>query len=152
MADYYGKGRSNIFKPKDPERLGKIVKYYHLTSFTEVESGTVSLFAEDEDGGIESFLYLDDESNIDEMIELGLATEEDRGEEEIELPDFYAIIAKELLPGQFLFWTHIGSEGRHSLSGYTTAVNEYGEQLYVDLESIGTMIVEQWINKDKNGA
>lgn len=148
MGTYCGTGGSNWFKPKDLERLKRIVHYYKGAVVGPDENGAVRIHDSQTDGDLDNYLYFDPENGekIEELISLGLieAGQETDLDDEFNLPEFSKIIAKELETGQIFIWTHVGSDGYRDLSGYTFAVNEKGEELYIGLHQIANNIKDEW--------
>lgn len=122
MADYYGKGRTNIFKVKDIDALRTALAGTEVTVESRGERGAgavlIRLSDNDVTGCWGQLVYGDDD---------------DVEPTELFVPD---MIAEHLQVGEVAVFVHAGSEKLCYLSAYSIAVHANGSQVRVDLNDI----------------
>lgn len=121
MADYCGKGRTNIFKVKDIDALKAALAGAEFTVEARPDRGAdaVLIHVSDNDGAGNwgQPVHIDDDDEPTELF----------------VPD---MIAEHLQDGQVAVFVHAGSEKLRYLSAYSIAVHANGNQVRIDLYDI----------------
>jgi len=121
VADYYGKGRTNIFKVKDIDALTTALAGAEFIVEARPDRGADAVFIRVSDndaaGSWSQLVYTDDDAEPTELF----------------VP---AMIAEHLQDGQVAVFVHAGSEKLRYLSAYSIAVHADGRQVRVDLDDI----------------
>lgn len=122
MADYYGRGRTNIFKVKDISALKTALAGAEFTVEERPDRGAdaVSITVSENDGA----------GSWGQLVYTG---GDDADPTELSVPD---IIAEHLQDGQVAVFVHAGAEELRYLSAYSIAVHADGRQVRVDLDDI----------------
>lgn len=136
MANYYGKGRTNIFRVKDVDALKAALSAAEFTVEDRPDRGpnAVSITVSDNDGA----------GNWGQLV---YTDEHDDDPAELFVPD---IIAEHLQDGQVAVFVHAGSEKLRYLSAYGIAVHASGQQVRLNLDDIYQRAAEAF-NVDING-
>lgn len=127
MANYYGSGRTNYFRPKSIHAFKAEMEKYDDITVVDGNPGHVCLLVNDPDGygGFPSWDHEKDE--------------------EI---DFFAIVAAHLADDEVAIFQHVGAEKLRYLSGYSLAVtnNDTGEPQYItiNIDDIYTRVNDEW--------
>ncbi|WP_342314750.1 hypothetical protein LIX17_25125 (plasmid) [Mycobacterium avium subsp. hominissuis] len=122
MADYSGKGRTNIFKVKDIDALKAALAGAEFT----VEARP--------DRGADAVLIQVSDNDVTGCWGQPVHTDDDDAEPtELFVPD---MIAEHLQDGQVAVFVHAGSEKLNYLSAYSIAVHANGNQVRLDLNDI----------------
>ncbi|MGJ6127307.1 hypothetical protein QN239_32530 [Mycolicibacterium sp. Y3] len=113
MADYYGKGRTNIFKVKDIEALKAALAGAEFTVEARPDRGADAVLIQVSDNDVTGcwgqLVYSDDDDDVEPT--------------ELFVPD---MIAEHLQDGQVAVFVHAGSEKLRYLSAYSIAVHANG--------------------------
>lgn len=123
MANYYGRGRTNVFAVKDVQALRTALEC-HDFEVEERSPGCVAIFAADCDGTGDWSRWIDCDDGEDG---------------ELFVPE---MIAAHLQPGQVAVFVHVGSEKLRYVTGYSIAVHSDGRQVRLDLGDIITSAAE----------
>lgn len=138
MSNYYGVGRTNYFKVKDPELFKEAVN--RLSGLLLVESsscpGQFMLMDDNPDGGgwcvtDLSQPRLDDFNTEEEFLRACKAWEESR--DDFDLDEF---ISEHLADGEVAILLEVGHEQHRYLTGWAIAINNKGERRRVNLDDI----------------
>jgi len=129
MANYYGKGRTNIFAVKDVAALKAELEPREFTVEDRGEGKVCILSTDCEGEGDWSRTAYDENGDLDEDAE-----------------PFYVpnMIAKHLQDGQVAVFQHIGSEKLRYLEGRAEAVHSNGQQIRINLNDIIDQARTQW--------
>ncbi|WP_099020825.1 hypothetical protein [Mycolicibacterium palauense] len=121
MADYYGKGRTNVFKVKDIDALTTALAGADFIVDTRPDRGADAVFIrvsdDDASGSWGQLVYTDDDAEPTQL----------------SVPD---MIAEHLQHDQVAVFVHVGSEKLRYLSAYSIAVHADGRQVRVDIDDI----------------
>ena len=117
MANYYGRGRTNVFAVKDVQALRNALECQDF-EVEERSPGCVAIFAADADGLGDWSRWIDGDDGEDE---------------EFFVPE---MIAAHLQPDQVAVFVHAGSEKLRYVTGYSIAVHSDGRRIRLDLDEI----------------
>ena len=130
MADYYGKGRTNIFKVKDIDALK-----------TALAGAEFTVEARPDRGADAVVICVSDNDAAGSWGQLVYTEDDDAEPTELFVPD---MIAEHLQDGQVAVFVHAGSEKLRYLSAYSIAVHANGQQVRLDLDDIYQRAAEEF--------
>jgi len=126
MANYYGTGRSNRFKVKDrkafDEWLDKYGNWFSTSDREEAGGCELVLIGESECGDVPSHGEDDEEINFMQEIAEHLVDE----------------------PGNYFIWMTAGHEKMRYITGFASAVNANGDEVWVGLDDIYRIVEKEF--------
>lgn len=135
MADYYGKGRTNVFKVKNIDALTKALAGAEFAVEARPEHGAGAVF-----------IRVSDNDAAGSWGQLVYSDDDDAEPAELFVPD---MISEHLQDDQVAVFVHTGSEKLRYLSAYSIAVHANGRQVRIDLDDIYQLAAEEF-GIDKN--
>lgn len=135
MANYYGVGRTNYFKVKDPDAFKKALLYLSGIRFDQKSDGSFVLMDDNPDGGgwnvCHEMTGVDDPADWEHCV-----VDEGEGPGDVDTIDISLFIAPFLAEGEVAVVQEVGHEKYRYLIGWATAVDWRGNTKTVSIDDI----------------